>query len=114
MGLTDRPSPYYPKDDPDEDPPESEEDRYREVLNREAEDRESADWYILGAHARRALGYLGAALAQEGFKNFQQLLDLWGEALERTMDPDERSPVGAGKEPQQDPEYFGELPEERA
>ena len=57
----------------------------------------SSDWYVLGAHSRRAIGYLGAALAERGDLpvDFEQpqLLDLWGEALKETMDGAERSPI---------------------
>jgi len=66
------------------------------------EDDSNGDWYILGAHARRAIGFLGASLAEDGDfpADFPQprLLRLWGEALEATMDMDERSPIGAVSE----------------
>jgi hypothetical protein len=64
-----------------------------------SEDTGNGDWYILGAHARRAVGYLGAKLAEEDYLHpeFEQptLLEFWGEALEATMDTEERSPIGA-------------------
>lgn len=62
-------------------------------------DSGASDWYVLGAHARRAIGYLGAALSERGdlATDFEQpvLLDLWGEALQATMEPAEASPIGA-------------------
>ena len=62
-------------------------------------DREDGAWYVLDSHARRAIGYLSVALVKEGVLpgdfEIPRLLDLWGEALERTIEPDERSPVGA-------------------
>lgn len=55
-------------------------------------------WYVLDAHTHRAIGYLGAALAESGDlpPSFEQprLLELWGEALQATMDVTERSPIG--------------------
>jgi hypothetical protein len=61
-------------------------------------DSGASDWYVLGAHTRRAIGYLGAELAERGDlpPDFEQpqLLEIWGEALEATMDTDERSPIG--------------------
>jgi hypothetical protein len=63
------------------------------------EEDSTSDWYILGAHARRALGYLGASLAESGDLpiDFEQprLLDLWGEALTATMEMGEKSPIHA-------------------
>lgn len=65
------------------------------------EDVENGDWYISGAHGRRALGYLGAMLATEGIipPDFEQprLLEMWGEALGATMKVEDNppSPIGA-------------------
>jgi len=59
------------------------------------------DWYITGTHARRAIGYLGAKLAEEDYFNFEmeqpKLLEFWGEALQATMleTDDNPSPIGA-------------------
>jgi hypothetical protein len=57
----------------------------------------ASDWYVLGAHARRAIGYLGFSLIERGYLNqdfeLPRLLDLWGEALTATMDGNERSPI---------------------
>lgn len=57
----------------------------------------ACDWYVSGAHARRALGYLGARLAERGDlpAAFKQplLLELWGEALAATLETTELSPV---------------------
>jgi len=67
------------------------------------EDDSNGEVYITGAHTRRALGYLGATLAERGYLpvDFEQplLLDLWGEALEITMQIDDNppSPIGAPK-----------------
>jgi hypothetical protein len=60
-----------------------------------------SEWYVSGPHARRALGYLGASLAEQGYlpDDFEQpiLLSLWGTALEATMeiDDDPPSPIGS-------------------
>ena len=66
-----------------------------------SDDSESG-WYVLDTHCRRAIGYLGAALAERGQLpvDFEQpaLLELWGEALGQTMDPDEPSPIGPDPE----------------
>lgn len=55
-------------------------------------------WYVSDVHCRRAIGYLGAKLADEGHlpPEFLQplLLEFWGEALEKTMDVTEPSPIG--------------------
>jgi hypothetical protein len=73
----------------------------REVTPQTAAERsdETSDWYVLGAHTRRAIGYLGASLAEHGHlpADFEQplLLDLWGEALTATMETGERSPIHA-------------------
>jgi len=59
----------------------------------------SSDWYVLGAHTRRAIGYLSVALVERGLvpanTELSQFLDLWGEALQATMEVNERSPIGA-------------------
>jgi hypothetical protein len=66
----------------------------------EVSDREVSGigWYVSDVHCRRAIGYLGAKLAEEGHlvSGFEQplLLEFWGEALEATMDVDEASPIG--------------------
>ena len=55
------------------------------------------DWFVSGAHARRALGHLSVALVEAealpGDFELPRLLDMWGEALEVTMEPGEFSPV---------------------
>jgi hypothetical protein len=57
----------------------------------------ASGWYVLDSHTRRAIGYLGASLAESGDlpADFEQprLLDLWAEALEATMQVDELSPI---------------------
>lgn len=58
-------------------------------------DTEGSDWYISGRHARRAIGYLTAALPELQAVEVPRVAEAWAEALERTIDPDERSPVGA-------------------
>lgn len=53
--------------------------------------------YISQSHGIRALGYLGAKLAEEGSlpEEFEQprLLLIWGEALAATMQLDDYSPA---------------------
>jgi hypothetical protein len=55
-----------------------------------------SEWYVSGAHARRALGYLGVELAERGDlpDDFEMpvLLDLWGDALTATVDLDDEVP----------------------
>ena len=64
-------------------------------------DSGNGEWYISGAHGRRALGYLGVSLVEQGHlaSDFEQpiLLDIWAEALEKTMLPEDNppSPIGA-------------------
>ena len=57
------------------------------------------DWYVSSSHAVRALGYLGARLAEDGDLNpkFEKpkLLLIWGEALAATMKLDDHSPADA-------------------
>lgn len=59
-------------------------------------------WYVSDVHCRKAIGYLGAGLAAEGFlpPDFEQseLLEMWGKALEITMNPEEYSPIGPDPE----------------
>jgi hypothetical protein len=55
-------------------------------------------WYVSDIHCRRAIGYLSAKLAEEGYlpADFQSplLLKMWGEALQETMNVGEPSPIG--------------------
>lgn len=51
-------------------------------------------WYISDSHARRAIGYLSAALPELHDVDMPRLEEAWGEALEKTIDWDERSPIG--------------------
>lgn len=55
-------------------------------------------WYVSDIHCRRAIGYLSAKLVEDGYlqSDFELplLLELWGEALEKTMDTMEPSPIG--------------------
>jgi|GraSoiStandDraft_4_1057263.scaffolds.fasta_scaffold74606_3 hypothetical protein len=59
-------------------------------------------WYVSDVHCRRAIGYMSAKLVEDGdlAPNFQSpaLLELWGEALQQTMDMDEPSPLGPDQE----------------
>lgn len=60
---------------------------------------EATDWYISRAHAVRALGYLGATLAEDGDldPDFEQpkLLDVFENGLNATVEDDDLSPVDA-------------------
>lgn len=55
-------------------------------------------WYVSDVHCIRAIGYLGAKLAEDGYIpiDFEQplLLKMWGDALQATMNWNERSPIG--------------------
>jgi hypothetical protein len=58
---------------------------------------QTTETYVSVTHTRRAIGYLGAMLAEGFYLNpdFEQplLLEFWSEALHKTMDLNERSPV---------------------
>lgn len=60
---------------------------------------EATDWYISRAHVVRALGYLGATLAEDGDldPDFEQpkLLDVFENGLNATVEDDDLSPVDA-------------------
>lgn len=64
----------------------------------------TGEWYVSGAHTRRALGHLGAQLAEKGLlpPSFEQprLLDMWGDAIAATVEVNERP---AQPEPQREP-----------
>jgi len=57
----------------------------------------ATDWYISRAHAVRALGYLGAEIAERGYlpEGFEQplLLEIYEQGLNATVEDDDRSPV---------------------
>jgi hypothetical protein len=63
------------------------------------QDVENGEWYVTGAHTRRAVGYLGAHLAEHGYlpDDFEQpqLLEIWAQALLATVEDDELSPIDA-------------------
>jgi hypothetical protein len=69
-------------------------------MNSAQEDTGRAEWYVSGAHARRAVGYLSAALAERDAlpENFPSpvLLDLWGDALLATELEDDYPPSPIG------------------
>lgn len=56
--------------------------------------RPGVGWYISDLHAKRALGYLSAALPELHGVDMPHLAEVWGEALEKTMDPNDPSPIG--------------------
>jgi hypothetical protein len=72
------------------------------AMSEAGQDAAGRDWYISGAHARRAVGHLSVALVEEGALpgdfELPRLLDLWGEALTATMSDDDEnlSPLDAG------------------
>lgn len=51
-------------------------------------------WYISDTHARRAIGYLSAALPELHNVEMGRIADAWGEALAKTVEPGELSPIG--------------------
>jgi hypothetical protein len=59
-------------------------------------------WYVSDRHCRRAIGYLSVALVERGYlsADFQLpfLLEMWGEALEKTMLEEDPSPIGPNPE----------------
>jgi len=59
-------------------------------------------WYVSDVHCRRAIGYLSAKLVEDGYlpADFPSplLLELWGEALQETMDTSGPSPIGPDPE----------------
>jgi hypothetical protein len=65
------------------------------------QDSGEGEWYITGAHARRAIGYLGAELIERGHLqkdfDFAELPEIWGKALQATMSESDEdpSPIGA-------------------
>ena len=62
-------------------------------------DDEATEWYISRAHAVRALGYLGATLAEDGDLDpeFEQpkLLEVFADGLAKTISVHDYSPVDA-------------------
>jgi hypothetical protein len=67
-------------------------------------DTENVDigWYVSDTHCARAIGYLSAALVEEGhvLPDFRSpvLLEMWGNALSQTMEVNEPSPIGPDTE----------------
>jgi len=67
-------------------------------------DTGASDWYITGAHARRAVGYLCAVLVTQGHLpkdfDFAWVADIWAKALEATMShsDEDPSPIGVSNE----------------
>lgn len=59
-------------------------------------------WYVTDRHCNRAIGYLSVKLAEEGYlpADFQSplLLSMWGEALSKTMETSDPSPIGPDPE----------------
>jgi hypothetical protein len=51
-------------------------------------------WYVSDTHARRAIGYLSAALPELHSVDMPCIAKAWGDALLATIDPNERSPIG--------------------
>jgi hypothetical protein len=58
---------------------------------------EDISHYVLMTHCTRAIGYLSADLVERGYlpSDFESplLLDMWGEALNKTLDLSEQSPI---------------------
>ncbi len=52
-------------------------------------------WYISGEHARRAIGYLTTSVKELNKVDVPNLALKWGEALEKTLDDNEASPVNS-------------------
>jgi hypothetical protein len=59
------------------------------------EDSGNGEWYVSGAHTRRAVGYLSAAMPELHQVEAGRLLDSWGEALLLTIETGDLSPIGA-------------------
>jgi hypothetical protein len=64
----------------------------------DSESESDIGWYVSDVHCRRAIGYLSVKLVEDGhlrpdFKS-PLLLELWGEALDKTMNVNEPSPIG--------------------
>jgi hypothetical protein len=63
---------------------------------------EDISHYVLMTHCNRAIGYLSAELVERGYLpgDFESplLLDMWGEALNKTLDLSEQSPLDINTE----------------
>lgn len=57
-------------------------------------ERDGIGWYISDTHARRAIGYLTAKLPQLNGVDVPYVASAWAEALVKTMDGNEPSPIG--------------------
>jgi len=55
---------------------------------------EGIGWYISDTHARRAIGYLTAAVPELHGITVPWMATKWAEALKETMQTEERSPIG--------------------
>lgn len=56
--------------------------------------KDGIGWYISDTHARRAIGYLTTIVGVLNDYPVPDLASAWGEALEKTMDVNEMSPIG--------------------
>lgn len=63
---------------------------------------EDISHYLLVTHCNRAIGYLSAELVEQGYlpADFEspRLLDMWAEALNKTLDLSEQSPISISTE----------------